>query len=143
MIYYSIHFHFQAFVATGTNLNLTFESNAWSERDEDRVVTREHVDFDREQGKVKWQNMQYSLWSWLEGERDKGKILSLTLLASISLVVKPEGVNTFTYVSAVPKFTWPIPSGGKCWAPPSQWRGLRHVKVESVKKFRSNNIFIT
>nr|ARE59198.1 CBF-beta isoform 2 [Pinctada imbricata] len=41
-----------AFVATGTNLNLLFESNAWSERDEDRVVTREYVDFDREPGKV-------------------------------------------------------------------------------------------
>lgn len=42
----------QAFVATGTNLQLNFESNAWSDKDEDRIPTREYVDFEREPGKV-------------------------------------------------------------------------------------------
>ncbi|XP_063439259.1 core-binding factor subunit beta-like isoform X1 [Mytilus trossulus] len=41
-----------AFVATGTNIPLQFSSNAWSEREEDRLTTREFVDFDREPGKV-------------------------------------------------------------------------------------------
>ncbi|XP_033754924.1 core-binding factor subunit beta-like isoform X1 [Pecten maximus] len=41
-----------AFVCTGTNLQLSFSSNAWSDKDEDRVTTREFVDFDREVGKV-------------------------------------------------------------------------------------------
>nr|XP_034338926.1 core-binding factor subunit beta isoform X2 [Crassostrea gigas] len=41
-----------AFVATGTNLQLNFESNAWSDKDEDRIPTREYVDFEREPGKV-------------------------------------------------------------------------------------------
>ena len=41
-----------SFVATGTNLPLYFSSNSWSEREEDRITTREFVDFDREQGKV-------------------------------------------------------------------------------------------
>lgn len=40
-----------AFVATGTNLQLNFESNAWSDKDEDRIPTREYVDFEREPGK--------------------------------------------------------------------------------------------
>ena len=42
----------QAFVATGTNLQLHFSANAWSDRAEDRVPTREFVNFDREPGKV-------------------------------------------------------------------------------------------
>lgn len=42
----------KAFVATGTNIPLQFSSNAWSEREEDRLTTREFVDFDREPGKV-------------------------------------------------------------------------------------------
>ncbi|XP_025114681.1 core-binding factor subunit beta-like isoform X2 [Pomacea canaliculata] len=41
-----------AFVATGTNLQLQFAANAWSDRAEDRVSTREFVNFDREPGKV-------------------------------------------------------------------------------------------
>ena len=45
-------FCFQAFVASGTNLQLSFLSNAWSDRPEDRTPTREFVDFDREVGKV-------------------------------------------------------------------------------------------
>lgn len=47
-----IFFFKQAFVATGTNLQLNFESNAWSDKDEDRIPTREYVDFEREPGKV-------------------------------------------------------------------------------------------
>jgi hypothetical protein len=31
---------------------LNFESNAWSDKDEDRIPTREYVDFEREPGKV-------------------------------------------------------------------------------------------
>ena len=31
---------------------LSFHANAWSDRPEDRVPTREYVDFDRDQGKV-------------------------------------------------------------------------------------------
>jgi len=42
----------QAFVNTGINLPLHFESNAWSSHREDRVSTPEFVDFDREPGKV-------------------------------------------------------------------------------------------
>jgi len=42
----------QAFVNTGINVPLQFESNAWSTRREDRVPTPEFVDFDREPGKV-------------------------------------------------------------------------------------------
>jgi len=42
----------QAFVNTGINLPLQFESNAWSCRREDRLPTSEFVDFDREPGKV-------------------------------------------------------------------------------------------
>ena len=34
------------------NLQLDFLSNAWSERQEDRLPSREFVDFDREAGKV-------------------------------------------------------------------------------------------
>ncbi|XP_076470255.1 core-binding factor subunit beta-like isoform X2 [Babylonia areolata] len=41
-----------AFVATGTNLQLQFSANAWSDRPEDRIPTREFVNFDREPGKV-------------------------------------------------------------------------------------------
>ncbi|KAL8585308.1 hypothetical protein ACOMHN_066896 [Nucella lapillus] len=41
-----------AFVPTGTNLQLNFSANAWSDRAEDRVPTREFVNFDREPGKV-------------------------------------------------------------------------------------------
>lgn len=43
---------FQAFVATGTNLQLSFMANAWSDKPEDRIPTRDFVDFDREPGKV-------------------------------------------------------------------------------------------
>ena len=39
-------------MASGTNLTLSFLSNAWSDRPEDRTPTREFVDFDREVGKV-------------------------------------------------------------------------------------------
>lgn len=42
----------QAIVNSGTNLPLTFISNAWSDRPEDRLPTREFVDFEREVGKV-------------------------------------------------------------------------------------------
>jgi len=42
----------QAFINTGINLPLQFESNAWSSRREDRVPTLEFVDFEREPGKV-------------------------------------------------------------------------------------------
>ncbi|KAK7500237.1 hypothetical protein BaRGS_00008460, partial [Batillaria attramentaria] len=41
----------KAFVPTGTNLQLHFSANAWSDRAEDRVPTREFVNFDREPGK--------------------------------------------------------------------------------------------
>ncbi|GFN92206.1 core-binding factor subunit beta [Plakobranchus ocellatus] len=41
-----------AFVCTGTTLQLNFSANSWSERPEDRVLTREYVDFDSEPGKV-------------------------------------------------------------------------------------------
>ena len=44
--------YFQAFVASGINLQLQFTPNSWSERAEDRVPTRDYVDFEREQGKV-------------------------------------------------------------------------------------------
>jgi len=40
------------FVSLGINLQLFFESNSWSDRAEDRVVSTEFVDFNREQGKV-------------------------------------------------------------------------------------------
>ena len=39
-------------MASGMNLQLSFLSNAWSDRSEDRTPTREFVDFDREVGKV-------------------------------------------------------------------------------------------
>lgn len=39
-------------MGTGTNLQLNFESNAWSDKPEDRIPTREFVDFERESGKV-------------------------------------------------------------------------------------------
>ncbi|XP_013387055.1 core-binding factor subunit beta isoform X2 [Lingula anatina] len=41
-----------AFVGPGSNLSLQFMSNAWSDNPDDRVPTREFVDFDREPGKV-------------------------------------------------------------------------------------------
>ncbi|XP_050395763.1 core-binding factor subunit beta isoform X1 [Patella vulgata] len=41
-----------AFIATGTNLQLSFSSNAWSDKPEDRIPTREFVDFEREPSKV-------------------------------------------------------------------------------------------
>ncbi|XP_059163445.1 core-binding factor subunit beta-like [Physella acuta] len=41
-----------AFVSTGTNLQLSFAANSWSERAEDRVPTRDFVNFDVEPGKV-------------------------------------------------------------------------------------------
>ncbi|XP_055891205.1 core-binding factor subunit beta-like isoform X2 [Biomphalaria glabrata] len=41
-----------AFVCTGTNLQLNFSPNAWSERPEDRIPTSEFVNFDVEPGKV-------------------------------------------------------------------------------------------
>jgi|ERR1712038_449087 len=41
-----------AFVGSGTNLSLSFISNPWSESSEERVPTRDYVDFDREPGKV-------------------------------------------------------------------------------------------
>ena len=44
--------YLQAFISSGTNLQLSFLSNAWSDRPEDRTPTREFVDFDREVGKV-------------------------------------------------------------------------------------------
>jgi hypothetical protein len=42
----------QAIVNSGTNLPLAFISNAWSDREEDHLPTKEFVDFDREVGKV-------------------------------------------------------------------------------------------
>ncbi|XP_071817194.1 core-binding factor subunit beta-like isoform X1 [Apostichopus japonicus] len=41
-----------AFVSTGTNIPLSFLSNAWSENKTIKSVTREFVDFEREVGKV-------------------------------------------------------------------------------------------
>ncbi|XP_046378780.1 core-binding factor subunit beta-like isoform X1 [Haliotis cracherodii] len=41
-----------AFTATGTNLQLSFAANAWSDKPEDRTPTQEFVNFDREPGKV-------------------------------------------------------------------------------------------
>ncbi|CAG5135297.1 unnamed protein product, partial [Candidula unifasciata] len=41
-----------AFVVTGTNLQLNFVRNSWSDRPEDRVPTMEFVNFDQEPGKV-------------------------------------------------------------------------------------------
>ncbi|KAL5022149.1 hypothetical protein ScPMuIL_001304 [Solemya velum] len=41
-----------AFCATGYNLQLSFTSNAWSDKPEDRVPTKDFVDFDRDPGKV-------------------------------------------------------------------------------------------
>ncbi|CAG5114774.1 unnamed protein product, partial [Candidula unifasciata] len=41
-----------AFVCTGTNLQLNFVRDAWSERAEDRIATPEFVNFDLEPGKV-------------------------------------------------------------------------------------------
>ncbi|XP_041376344.1 core-binding factor subunit beta-like isoform X1 [Gigantopelta aegis] len=41
-----------AFVGTGTNLQLSFASNAWSDKPEDRVPTQEFVNFDMDRGKV-------------------------------------------------------------------------------------------
>jgi hypothetical protein len=41
-----------AFVSSGLNLQLSFLANSWSDSPEDRVPTREFVDFDREAGKV-------------------------------------------------------------------------------------------
>lgn len=46
------HIFSQAFVSTGTNLQLSFAANSWSERAEDRVPTRDFVNFDVEPGKV-------------------------------------------------------------------------------------------
>merc|ERR1712226_1484099 len=41
-----------AFMSSGTNLQLSFTSHSWSDRADDRVVSQEFVDFDRETGKV-------------------------------------------------------------------------------------------
>ena len=57
-----IVFSLQAFVSTGTNLFLNFLANAWSERTEDRVPTREFVDFDREAGKVSSVLLSSAVW---------------------------------------------------------------------------------
>lgn len=42
----------KAFVSTGTNIHLSFVANPWSEREAERVVTNDTVDFTREPGKV-------------------------------------------------------------------------------------------
>eukprot|EP00918_Siedleckia_nematoides_P012307 GHVU01026980.1.p1 GENE.GHVU01026980.1~~GHVU01026980.1.p1 ORF type:complete len:299 (+),score=29.46 GHVU01026980.1:75-971(+) len=41
-----------AIMSSGTNLQLACVSNTWSDRAEDRIPTREYVDFEKEQGKV-------------------------------------------------------------------------------------------
>eukprot|EP00914_Ancora_sagittata_P024496 GHVO01048949.1.p1 GENE.GHVO01048949.1~~GHVO01048949.1.p1 ORF type:complete len:155 (-),score=4.13 GHVO01048949.1:348-812(-) len=51
-IFYFYYFTSQAIVNSGTNLPLAFISNAWSEHPEDRLPTKEFVDFEREVGKV-------------------------------------------------------------------------------------------
>jgi hypothetical protein len=42
----------QAFVGSGISLPLTFTSNSWSERADDRLPTQEFVDFEKDLGKV-------------------------------------------------------------------------------------------
>ena len=42
----------QAYPGTGLNLMLSFVSNSWSDRPEDKVITKEFVDFEKELGKV-------------------------------------------------------------------------------------------
>lgn len=42
----------QAFVNNGTNLALSFAADPWSELPEDRLPTKENVDFEKETGKV-------------------------------------------------------------------------------------------
>lgn len=44
----------QVFVTLGINLQLLFESNSWSSRAEDRLVSTEFVDFNKEPGKVRF-----------------------------------------------------------------------------------------
>lgn len=39
-------------MVTGTNLQLNFVRNSWSDRPEDRVPTMEFVNFEQEPGKV-------------------------------------------------------------------------------------------
>lgn len=70
----SFFFSKQAFVATGTNLQLNFESNAWSDKDEDRIPTREYVDFEREPGKVGNFKSNYGYLTFLKIERKKNQI---------------------------------------------------------------------
>jgi len=41
-----------AFVCNGTNLALSFAADPWSDLPEDRLPTKDNVDFDKEQGKV-------------------------------------------------------------------------------------------
>jgi len=41
-----------SYTSSGLNLQLNFLSNSWSERQEDRLPTRDFVDFDRETGRV-------------------------------------------------------------------------------------------
>ena len=43
----------QSYPSNGINLQLTFVSNTWSERHEDRLPTQQFVDFEREPGKVR------------------------------------------------------------------------------------------
>lgn len=69
-----LFFSKQAFVATGTNLQLNFESNAWSDKDEDRIPTREYVDFEREPGKVGNFKLNYGYLTFLKIERKKKQI---------------------------------------------------------------------
>lgn len=37
---------------TGTNLALSFAADPWSDSPEDRLPTKDNVDFDKEKGKV-------------------------------------------------------------------------------------------
>lgn len=39
-------------MGSGISLPLTFTSNSWSERADDRLPTREFVDFEKDLGKV-------------------------------------------------------------------------------------------
>ena len=40
-------------MSNGTNLALSFAADPWSDLPEDRLPTKDNVDFDKEQGKVR------------------------------------------------------------------------------------------
>jgi Core binding factor beta subunit len=83
----------QAFVNTGINLHLQFESNAWSTRREERVPTSEFVDFDREAGKVRI----YILWS--------GRVLTVDMEFKIHSIVHWEN---WVLTCVIKLFCWRV-----------------------------------